>query len=414
MSVRSVRVRILVAAALSVLLATAAFAGRGPVELIAAQEEIPDDLRIDIGVQVFDPGLPEGPDGKVLPEVDLEAAGIFPHMRRSEGRYIAFHLRSVLEETGHWGAVRVIPKGLETVDLTITGEIKQSTGKELVLEIEAHDSTGRRWLRKKFKQQADPYAYDDQNAEEYDPYLVLYYRIANEVLAARDKLEDDEVRHVRDMSEVRFAADLAPEAYGGYFTVNKKGRYTLVRLPADDDPMIDRVQMIRERDYMFIDTLNSYYASFWESMDQPYDDWREYSYEEQVALQKMRRKAWVSGILGGLLAVAGVAADVDSTAGRVARDAAIVAGGVLVKDGIDKHQESKMHVEALRELAASFDAEIAPSLVDIEGQTLQLTGSAEAQYANWRRLLRLIFANETGLPVDINDSSTLAVGTTDN
>jgi len=38
--------------------------------------------------------------------------------------------------------------------------------------------------------------------------------------------------------------------------------------------------------------------------------------------------------------------------------------------------------------------------VDVEGRTLQLTGSAEQQYAEWRQLLRQLYENETGLPAD--------------
>jgi hypothetical protein len=174
--------------------------------------------------------------------------------------------------------------------------------------------------------------------------------------------------------------------------------------------MIDRVNLIRERDYMFIDTLNGYYEEFFLRMDQPYDDWRAYSYQEQVVLQKMRRRSIWSQVIGGALIVGGVAADPKSSAGRVASDAAVIGGAVAIKHGIDKYQESKMHVEALRELAMSFDAEIEPMLVEVEGQTLQLTGSAEAQYAEWRQLLRTIFATETGLPVDLDDGSTAAAG----
>ena len=37
-------------------------------------------------------------------------------------------------------------------------------------------------------------------------------------------------------------------------------------------------------------------------------------------------------------------------------------------------------------------------VVDVEGRTLQLKGSAEEQYAEWRQLLRELYENETGLP----------------
>ncbi|HUG03983.1 MAG TPA: hypothetical protein VML92_06120, partial [Steroidobacteraceae bacterium] len=45
----------------------------------------------------------------------------------------------------------------------------------------------------------------------------------------------------------------------------------------------------------------------------------------------------------------------------------------------------------------SFQAEAAPLVVDVEGRTLRLTGTAEEQYAEWRRLLHELYREETGL-----------------
>ena len=40
--------------------ATSAWAGDDPVELIQAQSEVPEESLLDVGIQLFDPGLPEG------------------------------------------------------------------------------------------------------------------------------------------------------------------------------------------------------------------------------------------------------------------------------------------------------------------------------------------------------------------
>mgnify|MGYP001290636796 CR=1 FL=1 len=42
--------------------------------------------------------------------------------------------------------------------------------------------------------------------------------------------------------------------------------------------------------------------------------------------------------------------------------------------------------------------EAEPLVVEVEGQTLRLTGSAEERYKEWRQLLRQIYEKETGLP----------------
>lgn len=74
--------------------------------------------------------------------------------------------------------------------------------------------------------------------------------------------------------------------------------------------------------------------------------------------------------------------------------------GALALQGSAMNMDAKRHAGALRELALSLDAEMEPLLIEIEGRTLRLTGSAEAQYVAWRELLRQIFVAETGLVVD--------------
>jgi hypothetical protein len=76
----------------------------------------------------------------------------------------------------------------------------------------------------------------------------------------------------------------------------------------------------------------------------------------------------------------------------------MVLGGVYaIKTGFDKDSETGIHREAIKELGDSFASETRPLVVEVEGQTHELTGSAEVQYARWRSLLKQIYAAETGL-----------------
>jgi hypothetical protein len=361
-----------------------------PLELVRANEEIPEELLLDVGIRIFDPGLPE------KDESAKEGKAVFPDVRKSEARFIPFHLKGVLESTGQWGAVRVVPKAAGTADVLVTGQILKSTGLILTLNVRVVDARGRVWRDTNYKEEAESLAYADETLETIDPYENLYNLIANDLLKSRNKLKEKEIREIREISRMSFAADLAPDVFGDYLSINKKGKVKILRLPAEDDPMMARVDMIRERDHMFIDTLNEYYADFYLRMDDPYDDWRGISFDEQVALRKIRREARMQKILGGLLLVGAAAAPGSSTGARAARSAAAVSGAVVLQDGIQTGKEAKIHVEALKELAASFDAEMDPLLVEVEGRILRLSGSAEAQYAEWRRLLSQIFAVETG------------------
>jgi hypothetical protein len=380
------------------------FAGKAPQELIQSMEEIPGELLIDVGILVLDPGIDEELD----PEI-LEKQGIFPYLRRSEARCLPYELKDTLEASGFWGAVRIVPQASAAVDLLVTGEIVKSTGLDLVLIIEARDSTGRTWLKpRKYKTKADPRAYQDEDDDDREvvkidePYFLMYNQIANDLVEKMLKLDESEVANIRTVTELRFAEDLAPEAFDDYLRQNKKGKTVVDRLPSRDDPMLSRVSRIRETDYEFIDTLNEYYAGFCAEMADPYFQWRGYSYEEQLALQKIRKKARMQKIFGGLLLFAGAmaGAGADSAVAAAAADGAQIAGGLMITSGFLKGKDIKTHKETLMELAGSLDAEVEPMLDEVEGRTLRLSGSAETQYAEFRRLLREIFAQEVGLPLE--------------
>jgi hypothetical protein len=354
-----------------------------------------------VGIVILDPGVDEEAD-----EEELEKRGVFPYLRNSEARCIPFELKNTLEMSGFWGAVRVVPDASAAVDLVVNGAIVKSTGKDLALQIHAEDSTGRVWIRdKKYNVEANPNAYEDPDealVEVDEPFCQLYSEIANDLWVDLERLGDDEIATIRTVTELEFAEDLAPDAFAGFLERDRKGRSSVERLPSEDDPMLARVLRVREIDYEFVDTLNEHYAGFCNHMDSSYDVWRAYSYEEQLALEKIRRQARTRKILGALLLVGGALAGADSNSAvaDVAADAAQLAGGLLIVSGIAKGQDIKSHKESLRELAGSIDAEVEPILDEVEGRTLELSGSAETQYVEFRRLLREIFVTEVGLPLD--------------
>ncbi|MFQ5669079.1 MAG: hypothetical protein ACE5HD_01010 [Acidobacteriota bacterium] len=390
---RKILVRLLMAGQL-VVLPVPAFPSRGPVQLNLADTEIPEDSRLDVGIEVFHPGLDEDD------EHALEEKGIYPGVRKSEARFMPFHLKNILESTGQWGAVRVVPPGTVGADVTVSGEILESTGLYLNLKIKVEDSRGRVWWEKKYKQEADAAAYGDAPIENRGPFEDLYSQMANDMLAARERLDARDLKAIHDVTAIRFAVNIVPEVFSDYLEVSHNGRYVVRRLPAVDDPMVERLARIRDRDDMFVDTLNEYYADFYARMSTPYDNWRQFSWEEQTALREIRRKARRRKILASLLLFGGVAANGSGAAAETARQAAVIGGALVLQSGIEKGKEGKIHVAALKELAASFEAEIEPTRVEVEGKSLRLRGSAETQYAEWRKFLAEIFANETGQTLD--------------
>jgi hypothetical protein len=297
--------------------------------------------------------------------------------------------------------VRVLPSDSAISDVNIDGRIVESDGREIKLAIKATDATGRVWLQKDYAGEADLRAYKDVPVRPRDPFDNVYATIANDLLAARQKLTPEQRVQVHQVAGLRFAADLAPYQFQPYLARDaRKATYTITRLPAPDDPVAQRLERVRERDYSLVDTLNEHYTNFSETMDDAYGNWRKYSQEELESESEARRKALTRQLLGAVAVVGGIVAggEASSSAGSAAATAAVLGGIYAFKSGLDMRAEIKMHGESLKQLGGSFQNEVQPIVVDIEGRTLELKGSAEQQYAEWRQLLRELYENETGLP----------------
>ena len=370
------------------------------LQAVQATTEVPEDQLLDVGVRLFDPGVSkEIEDNPELGEKDR----IYPEIRKAEARYLPGQVGSTLAGAGQWGAVRVIPPTVEVMDVMVSGRIVESTGSVLKLDIEVVDATGRSWIRKRYEGPADTRAYKDGAGRARDPFQNVYATIANDMLAARQRLSADELREIRRVAELRFAQDFAPQALAGYLQHDKKsGRWKVARLPAEGDVVVERIERIRERDAGVIDTVNESYAAFSERAQEPYLNWRRYSYDEIVAEEKLKAQRnariglGVAAILAGILVDTNCSSDACARATDVGRYAAITGGTMAIMSGMQKGEEAKIHTSALKEISSSFENEAAPLNVEVEGRTLKLTGTAEAQYAEWRKLLAELYAEETG------------------
>lgn len=370
----------------------AACAGPRPadtyVEAIQASGEIAEAQLLDVGIGLFDPGLPE--------RGEKPQEGLHRGVREAEARYIPAHLRDTLQNTGQWGMVRVVPENAVGMDVHVSGKILKSDGELLALRITVRDSTERLWYTKDYQTRADSELYVESASLGREPHQRIFNLIANDLLAFRESLQQPALVEIRRVSELRFAQDLSPEAFGGYLKARRDGRLEVIRLPAHDDPMLVRVRQIRERDFMFLDTLNEHYSTFHRQMESPYESWRKFSYEELMAQREIEQRAfWQKA--AGVAAIAGaILMDGRSTSAQTGRTVLIIGGVELVKAGVQTGREATIHENALLELGSSFSAEIEPVVVEVRGETRRLEGSAETQYQEWRELLRAIYGAETG------------------
>lgn len=369
---------------------------------IQAQTQIPADELLDVGVRLFDANIPENLKDD---EEALAKKLIFPDVRKTETGFLAGRLRSTLESSGQWGAVRVVPERA-VVDVAVTGKIIESTGKHLAVEIDVVDSMGRKWITaKRYEGDADLGSYKTEAAlRARDPFQNVYSNIANDMLAVREKLLVTDRRDIHRVTEMRFAQDLAPEALQGYLVTDATGITRLARYPAEGDPLIQRIDRIRDRDATLIDTVNGYYANFDDQVTDSYGNFRRVSYDEIEKEQRDRASANTRTILGAAAVLASIfipnqCSSSDYTCRNVqsaGRAAGAIGGTAAVLSGIKKYSDAKVHAQALKELATTFQSEVAPQAIEVEGRTLKLTGSADEQYREWRELLRQIHVEDTG------------------
>jgi hypothetical protein len=117
------------------------------------------------------------------------------------------------------------------------------------------------------------------------------------------------------------------------------------------------------------------------------------------ALREVETEALWRKIGGGALIAGAIALDILGGGNNTAtlRNVMLVGGAIAVKSGFDLGAQAEIHEDAIRELGVSFEAEVKPLVVEVDGETVELTGSAETQYAQWRQLLKSIYFTETGL-----------------
>lgn len=372
------------------------------IAAVQSTQQIPEDELLDVAIHEFDPGLPKD----VSDEDALAKKRIYPDVRKAEAKMLPATLRQTLESSGQWGAVRVVPQGVQFVDVVVDGRIVASTGTELALAITARDAQGRVWFTDKvYRSPADIGSYKTEAAlRARDPFQNVYSQIANDLVAARNKLAPADRREVRRVAELRFAQDLAPDAFSGYLRQDEQGITRLARLPADGDPLLERVGRIRERDAAVIDTVDGYNGNFTEKLRDSYGGWRRTSYDAIEKEDKVRSQARARTVLGAAavlasIFVSGNCSATDYTCQNLesaARTAGAVGGTAAVLSGIKKFSDAKVAAQEVKELATSFQNEVAPQVVELEGRTLKLTGTAEEQYREWRRLLAEIYREETG------------------
>ena len=321
--------------------------------LLARQQPLP----VEVGVVVFNEGI-RNPDARDARD----------KLRSVETRLAAAYLRDILTESGHWGPVRVLPSASHFAALTVSGEIVHSDGRDFVVDIRAVDASNRVWLQQRFHGVASAADYAEQGQE---PFRPLFVAIANRLVSAAEQMSASDIQRLLQVADLRYAEELAPAAFSPYLA-ERDGYIEVQRLPADSDPMLARIERIRNQEALFIDTVDEQYVDLGVELGPTYMLWRRSSLEQAEYLEIY-------------------------TARAASRELKAEQGSFAAMQQVySAYRSVRIQEQDLFELATGFDNETAPTVLDTGENVVRLSGTLEQQYDEWRKILGRIIVLEQG------------------
>ena len=305
---------------------------------------------LNVSIAVFDPGVPA--DRSLH-----RAQQVFPRVREIEAMFLPFVLRDELARTREWGAVRVVPLPDVAAELLISGTIVRSNGETLELNIRAVDAGGRVWLDKAFAGSVIN--------------QTLYGEISKSLRAVRAELSDKALTDIVEISLLRYGNQLAPSAFGAYLNEADDGTFTIGRLPAKNDPMLDRIDRIRRTEYVITDTVDAKFQELHAEIASIYELWREY--RRKVIKYQME----------------------DDRRGQRTSYNAPRGSYEALKNQYDNYKFVRITAQEQDRLAVAFNNEVGPTVDAVEVRIAELETWVDQRYAEWHRLLEELFEVET-------------------
>jgi hypothetical protein len=321
---------------------------------------------LNVSIIVFSPGIPA--DASTHRRLQ-----VFPKIREFESRLLPFVLRETLVATHAWGAVRVVPEPDPAAELYLSGEILRSDGSTLELRFVAIDASGRVWLDKSYSQLASIDLESGRPASGARAYQALFGEVEHDLRIARDSLDDKALQDIVEISLLRYATELAPTAFEGFLNRDASGSFSINRLPAQNDPMLERIQRIRHVEYLMTDAVDEKFQELYAEIASTYAVWRKY--RQQYAQYQIEEATWQENR--------------KSKAPRGSYKA--------IESLYENYKWARLAEQEQEHWAKAFDNEVGPTVTRIESRVAELDDWVDNRYAEWNRLLAEIFELETGL-----------------
>ena len=354
---------------------------------------------LDVNVIEFNPGISGNP-------ADYEKNGIWPELRRAESRKFAVDLKTSLKKSKSFTGIYITPDERYLSDVSISGKIIKSNGRDLHLEISANDSTGTTLINKKlYKGKVDKGYYKNLRNKGKNPFESLVFdKIATDIVTA---LQKRDLNNIKLITELRFAREMNPSSYNN--AVREENRIVYANfIPASSDPMFLRSKNVRSKDLYFRENMQTTYNDFVKNMDESYEIWKQASYDATIKAEEAKKSATWKGVLGAAILIGGAIAMGDSMDGMYMDGGQYVAGlggamlgAGLLDSALMDNDEAKVHKETIMEVSQSFDSDIAPSVIEMEEKTVELDGTLTQQFIQWQDVLKEIYNEQNSNIEDI-------------
>ena len=281
--------------------------------------DVPEELLLDVGIA----GVRRQRARRVRPSRSPSTSS--RRCGAPKATTCAFFFKNLLQSTGNWGAVRVVPRSpTHAVDVTVTATIEHSDGEspEAPRPRRGRRARSRSGSSVDYRALASSYAYEDTvPAATRLPTLLpdrLPHLLADDLLAHLKTLSPEDIRAIRTTAELQFRARL------------RAGRLCGVRGRHAQGAGDDRTTARRERPHArprppdppsastssSSTTLDEHYATFSASMFAPYQNWRHATYDEAIAYKRAKQQARARIMAGSAAVIGGIAAQTQADDNR--------------------------------------------------------------------------------------------------
>ncbi len=379
----------------------------GPTPIESPSTQPQDELTkanifLDLAIPAFDPGFPLDDYGDIDSDKLVEE-GIWPQLRRTEAKLFAAEMKSALDKKRVFGSVSVVPDASTPSDLFVLGQIKHSDSEVVEIAVTVIDSTGEILGEKNFEHTVSKGFMRDQRNLDKNPYEPVFNRASDFVVEVLRELDEPEKQYIKNMSLMRYARYYSPENYDQFLTTELKKKngqryykFELTGLPDENDPMLARIKDLRAQELLFVDTLQNNYDVFQAETKDAYSTWQAETLPEIIAAREAQFERNSKALLGVGAAI--IAAVLAKNSGSSAGEAGAVLAGIgsvwAINDAFQNNARMKQHSAIIDEQGKALDLSVSNTVIEFEDETIELQGTAQEQYLQWKTHLRKLFEQE--------------------